>query len=71
MMTQQQEFFYVVGFHTNGSIDSYLSIDDTVVTEIDDPHICVFRTLRAAKETGRYGKVIRVHRDFLDVNTMP
>jgi len=71
-------FYYVLAFISTDpphDITCFLGNDDEYVWEIEDQNTKVFETKREARDAGvpmlGFSRVVKVHREFLDVAAVP
>jgi len=65
-----QEFFYVLAYTCQGTLSGYESAGSGLVAEIDDPRIRVYTSEEIPAQTADT-KIIKVHRDFLNIDALP
>jgi hypothetical protein len=77
-MSKQQQFFFVIADTTGENALSFERKEagprgDWRVNDMDDPDIKVYKTeaVAMAKVTIETERIIKVHRDFLDVAAIP
>jgi len=75
---EKQTLYYVIALVEDEQANKYLGNGGTIVDSLDDPNIQVFDDLTKARQRAHrwqngaiHAKVIRVHRDYLDVAAVP